>query len=145
MIPLTNFRLNCLNVEVKVLFNTREGVFYHNYLQREEQPSVLDMIKHDIGRRMVPSSHNSSHIVNSELECSLKCREEQTCVGHNYRPKSTKYEYNCQLASNSSLEREKEIIRNGEWVFSQDLEFLPVSRLFKVTKIPVIFNLQNCS
>ena len=57
----------------------------------------------------------------------------------------TKYEYNCQLASNSSLEREKEIIRNGEWVFSQDLEFLPVSRLFKITKIPVIFNLQNCN
>lgn len=69
----------------------------------------------------------SSHIVHSEMDCSLKCLGEQTCVGYNFRPKSKKHEINCQLGSNSSLERDIEIVKNGEWVFSQDLDSLPVS------------------
>ena len=67
----------------------------------------------------------SSHIVDSEIECSLKCLDEQTCVGYNYRTESKKNEINCQLGSNSSLERDIESVRNGEWVFSQDLDTLP--------------------
>ena len=39
-------------------------------------------------------------------ECSLKCLDEQTCAGNNYRTKSKKNKINCQLGSNSSLKKE---------------------------------------
>ena len=77
----------------------------------------------------------SSHIVHSEMECSMKCLGEQTCVDYNFRPKSKKHEINCQLGGNSSLERDMEIVKNGEWVFSQDLETLRVSELYQLAHI----------
>ena len=68
----------------------------------------------------------SSHSVYSKFECSLKCLEEQTCVGYNYRSKSKKHEINCQISHNTTLERDTEIVAYGEWTFYQDLETLPV-------------------
>ncbi|CAB3983338.1 Hypothetical predicted protein [Paramuricea clavata] len=37
---------------------------------------------------VAPDDIIASHIVDSEVDCSLKCVEEQSCVGYNYREKS---------------------------------------------------------
>ena len=70
----------------------------------------------------------SSHIVHSDIECSLKCLEEQSCVGYNYR--ATPKKINCQISRmrNTTLEGDTETLVDGEWMFFQDLETLPVSR-----------------
>ena len=67
----------------------------------------------------------SNHIVDSQVECSLKCLEEQFCVGYNYKAKSNKGEINCQISANATLG--KQDILHGPWVFYQDLETFPVS------------------
>ena len=80
---------------------------------------------------MPPEHHISSHNVYSKLECSLRCLQEPSCLGYNYRSASNNYAVNCQL-SNETQERgrggEKEN-GSGEWTFYQDLE--TVSRVDK--------------
>ena len=58
----------------------------------------------------------SNHTVYSEVECSLRCLQQSTCVGFNYRPKSSNYAINCQLSSKA---QEKKDAENGEWTFFQ--------------------------
>ena len=69
----------------------------------------------------------SSYSVHSQVDCSLKCREEQFCVGYNYRLKSRAGEINCQTGHNTTLKRDAESVVNGEWIFYQNLDYLPVS------------------
>ena len=64
----------------------------------------------------------SSHAVLSEVECSVKCLEKSpTCVGYNYKPKSTRYAVNCQL-SNETRGKNQEIGANKKWEFYQNLQ-----------------------
>jgi hypothetical protein len=67
----------------------------------------------------------SSHVVRSDIECSMKCLEEQSCVGYNYR--TTPQKINCQISRNTTIERDAENLVNGEWIFYQDMDTLPVS------------------
>ena len=69
----------------------------------------------------------SSYSVYSQVDCSLKCLEEQFCVGYNYRLKSRDGEINCQTGHNTTLKRDTESVVNGEWIFYQNLDYLPVS------------------
>ena len=66
-----------------------------------------------------PEDIVSSYAVHSEIECSFKCLQKGTCIGYNYRPKSTNYAENCQLSNKTHKE---ETSGNGEWTFYQDLE-----------------------
>ena len=69
----------------------------------------------------------SSHRVDSQVECSLKCLvQKTTCVGFNYKHNAKKHDMNCQTSANTTLSRNKEDIANGEWMFFQVLETLPV-------------------
>ena len=74
---------------------------------------------------MAPEDIISSHVVHSDIKCSMKCLEEQSCVGYNYR--TTPQKINCEISRNTSLERDAESLIYGEWIFYQDLETLPVS------------------
>ena len=62
----------------------------------------------------------SSHNVESKLECSLRCLQESTCVGYNYRSASNIYAVNCQLSSKTQERDGKD--GKGQWTFYQDLE-----------------------
>ncbi|XP_028416421.1 uncharacterized protein LOC114540476 [Dendronephthya gigantea] len=63
----------------------------------------------------------SSYAVHSEIECSLKCLEEETCVAYNYRPILAHGEINCEI-SNSSSHKDIKVFAKGEWILYQDLE-----------------------
>ena len=69
----------------------------------------------------------SNHSVDSQVDCSLKCLEEQFCVGYNYRSISKKVEINCQTSRNTSLERDTKNVVQGEWMFYEHIENLLVS------------------
>ena len=66
-----------------------------------------------------PKDILSSHAVHSKSECSWRCLQKSTCVGHNYRVKSNKYAENCQL-SNKTQDRDNNK-NGGDWTFYQDL------------------------
>ena len=64
----------------------------------------------------------SSHAVQSDVECSMKCLEKSpTCVGYNDRSKSNRYAVNCQL-SNKTREKDQATGANKKWAFYQNLE-----------------------
>ena len=69
----------------------------------------------------------SSYIVNSEVECSLKCSDEHLCVGYNYRITSPEHEINCQLTTNTAIKIKIKSAGHGQWVFYQDTDTLSVS------------------
>ena len=57
----------------------------------------------------------SSHAVQSDVECSMKCLEKSpTCVGYNYRSKSNRYAVNCQL-SNKTRGKDQATGANKKW------------------------------
>lgn len=68
----------------------------------------------------------SSHIVHSKVECSLKCLQEPYCVGYNYKRTHYTNKTNCQVSQNKVGTAENKL-KNGMWVFYQDLETLIVS------------------
>ncbi|XP_028410746.1 uncharacterized protein LOC114533433 [Dendronephthya gigantea] len=78
----------------------------------------------DSGGSLTPEDIISTHSVDSEAECSLKCLESQVCVGYNYKPGSEKYEMNCQISDNK-IHTEMEFVGNREWMFYQDMDTLP--------------------
>ena len=62
----------------------------------------------------------SSHAAHSQVECSLICLQTTTCVGYNYRTKSSKYALNCQL-SNKTRTRGQQGNAEGKWMFYEGL------------------------
>ena len=86
----------------------------------------------NIGNPLAPEDVLSSFIVESEVECSLQCFDEETCVGYNYRIQSTKNEINCQLTANKALRRNIKSVGGEQWVFYQDVQALPMSKLLQV-------------
>lgn len=75
---------------------------------------------------MAPDDIIASHIVDSEVDCSLKCVEEQSCVGYNYREKSYNDVPNCQISNKiRGIDAE-----HGEWTFYLLME--SVSKMFVI-------------
>ena len=74
-----------------------------------------------------PGDIIASYAVHSIIECSFKCLEKGTCIGYNYRPKSTKYAENCQLSNKT---QERETSGNGNWTLYQDVD--AVSEIIKI-------------
>ena len=58
--------------------------------------------------------------VDSELQCSNECLGQTGCISFNYKS-ATSGQENCQL-SNKTLDEITEALKDGEWVFYQDLE-----------------------
>ncbi len=67
-----------------------------------------------------------NHTVNSEVECSLKCLKEQSCVGYNYRAESYKDAKNCQISNKTKDKNGKD----GEWTFYLEVNVATVSEIF---------------
>ena len=84
-------------------------------------------VKNNTGDSLKPEEIMSNHSVHSQVECSLKCLNEQFCVSYNYIWKSRKHEINCQTSRNTSLERDTTNVVQGQWMFYEDIENLPVS------------------
>lgn len=97
---------------------------FHSVVSKFSLSKILE------GGSLAPEDIISSHSVHSEAECSLKCLEEEACIGYNYRPESKKHEINCQISHNT-VQKEKESTRRRKWMFYQDTKTLPVSKSSK--------------
>lgn len=84
-----------------------------------------------IGETLSEDVMISSHAVNSEVECSVKCLEKSTtCVGYNYKPvKSNRYTVNCQL-SNKTRGKDQAIGANKKWEFYQNFKKVRIKEYY---------------
>ena len=67
-----------------------------------------------LGPLLPPENTISSLSVHGQIECSMHCIRKPTCVGFNFRTRSSKYTMNCQLSNNT---QDIESVGSGDWVF----------------------------
>ncbi|XP_028417870.1 uncharacterized protein LOC114542547 [Dendronephthya gigantea] len=68
-----------------------------------------------------PSNLISNHTIHLLGECHILCISQDNCYGYNYRVRpSTLYTANCQL-SNSTVKMNKTKMKNGPWIFYEDI------------------------
>ena len=69
--------------------------------------------------------------VHSELECIVECLARTGCVSFNYKSKTSGQE-NCQL-SDKTRDEIAEVLKDGEWVFYQDLETVCIGKFLVIS------------